>query len=198
MLVIAMSPLILFVAASTLSPGGATTLATASGARFGLLRSLPLILGIACALMLIAALAALGLGELVSERPTLQLAVKLVGSGYLLWLAWLIARSGSPASRAEMGQPMGMPKAMLLLISNPKSWAMTVSAAATFAPIADSPGWLAVLLGLSFGIAAWASLTLWCSLGVLLARMLRTPLHWRCFNALMAALLVLSILPAWV
>lgn len=194
----ALTPLALFVIASTLSPGGATTLATASGARFGLARSLPLIMGIACALMVIAALAAVGLGELVAQRPVLEWAVKLAGSGYLLWLAWRIARSGAPASSAEVSQPLGMPKAMLLLISNPKSWAMAVSAAAAFAHLADSPVRLAALLGGAFGLSAWISLTLWCSLGVVLGRMLRTAAHWRGFNLLMAALLVLSIVPSWV
>lgn len=191
-------PLFLFVAASTFSPGGATTLATASGARFGLTRSLPLILGIAAALMMIAALAALGLGELIAARPWLGLIVKILGSGYLLWLAWLIARSGAPMSRADVSQPLSLPKAMLLLCSNPKSWAMAVSAAATFSSLTSSASSLALLLGLSFGVAAWISLTLWCALGALLGRMLRTARHWRCFNLLMAALLVLSVIPTWI
>jgi threonine/homoserine/homoserine lactone efflux protein len=195
--VIALLPLFSFVLASTLSPGGATALATASGARFGLARSLPLITGIALALMLIAALAALGLGELIAAQPVLGLIVKWVGSVYLLWLAWRIARSGAPASRSGIAQPLRMSRAMLLLFSNPKSWAMAVSAAATFSPLAASETGLALLLGLSFGIAASASLTLWCCVGALLGRMLRTPRHWLCFNLLMAVLLILSIIPTW-
>jgi threonine/homoserine/homoserine lactone efflux protein len=37
-----LAPLILFAAVSTVTPGGATTLATASGAQFGFRRSVPL------------------------------------------------------------------------------------------------------------------------------------------------------------
>jgi threonine/homoserine/homoserine lactone efflux protein len=190
-------PLFLFVAASTLSPGGATSLATASGARFGLSRSLPLILGIATSLACIAAIAAIGLGNLIAEAPTLEWAVKVAGSAYLLWLAWRIARSGAPSHSTAQSEPLGFANAMALLLLNPKSWAMTVSAAATFSPLAAHPAGLAALLGLSFGIAAWLSLTLWCGLGVLLARWLRTPRHWQRFNLAMAALLVLSIVPTW-
>lgn len=190
-------PLFLFVAGSTLSPGGATSLATASGARFGLGRSLPLILGIALSLASVAAISAFGLGNLIAERPSLELAVKVLGSAYLLWLAWRIARSGSPSSSAELGQPLGFYKAIPLLLLNPKSWAMTVSAAAAFTPLAASPEVLALLLSVSFGIAAGVSLTVWCSLGVLLARLLRTHRHWRWFNLSMAALLVVSVVPTW-
>lgn len=194
----ALIPLFLFVLASTFSPGGATALATASGARFGLARSLPLISGITFALMLIAALAALGIGQLLVAQPLLGVIVKLAGSAYLVWLAWVIAHSGAPASRTDVRQPLGAPQAMLLLFSNPKSWAMAVSAAATFSPLSPSSGGLAVLLGLSFGIAACVSLTLWCYAGILLGRMLRTPQHWRRFNLLMATLLILSIIPTWI
>lgn len=191
-------PLFLFVAASTLSPGGATSLATASGARFGLGRSLPLILGIALSLAFVAAIAAFGLGSVIANRPRMELAVKVLGSGYLLWLAWRIACSGAPASGKQLGQPLSLLNTIPLLLLNPKSWAMTVSASAAFAPLAASPGALALLLGVSFGIAAGLSLILWCCLGVLLGRMLRTERQWGWFNLGMAGLLVLSIVPAWV
>ncbi|WP_407315252.1 LysE family translocator [Pseudomonas sp. nanlin1] len=194
----ALAPLLFFVAASTLSPGGATALAIASGARFGLIGSLPLIAGIALALMTIAALSALGLGELIAAEPVLELIVKLVGSAYLLWLGWVIAHSGAPAPRTDITQPLRMPQAMLLLFLNPKSWAMAVSAAATFSSLSTSPYGLAALLGISFGIAACLSLTLWCCAGMLLSRLLRTPKHWRRFNLSMATLLILSIIPTWI
>ena len=61
----AIYPLFLFVAVATVTPGGATMLATASGVRFGFARSIPLMLGIAMGLALLAAVAALGLGRLL-------------------------------------------------------------------------------------------------------------------------------------
>lgn len=198
MLVTTFFALFFFVVASTFSPGGATTLATASGARFGLVRSLPLIGGIALALMLVAALSAMGLGALIATQPVLGLILKLVGTAYLVWLGWVIAHSGAPAPRDDVSQPLGAFQAMFLLFSNPKSWAMAVSAAATFSSLSASSLSLAVLLGLSFGIAAWVSLTLWCCAGVVLGRMLRTSQHWRRFNLLMAALLIVSIIPTWI
>ena len=47
-------PLMLFVIVSTVTPGGATTLATASGAHFGYRRSLPMMAGIAATLFYLA------------------------------------------------------------------------------------------------------------------------------------------------
>ncbi|CAG9275134.1 LysE family translocator [Paraburkholderia unamae] len=190
-------PLLLFVAVATITPGGATTLATASGARFGFARSMPLMLGIAIGLALLAAVAALGLGGLLLALPSLQTAVKALGSAYLLWLAWRIARSGPPNASAGPARPVTLVNGLLLLWLNPKSWAMTVGAAASFALLASSPNRLALLLGATFGVAACASLALWCALGVLFARLFRTPRHWRMLNLAMGVLLAASIIPTW-
>ncbi|TDV25557.1 hypothetical protein C7405_12225 [Paraburkholderia caballeronis] len=51
--------------------------------------------------------------------------------------------------------------------------------------------------GGAFGLAACASLSFWCMAGAMLARRLRTPLHWRLFNTTMAVLLAASIVPIW-
>ncbi|MBB5403414.1 LysE family translocator [Paraburkholderia youngii] len=190
-------PLLLFVAVATATPGGATTLATASGARFGFVRSIPLMLGIALGLALLAALAALGLGGLLLALPSLQTAVKALGSAYLLWRAWRIARSGPPNAGNGPARPITLVNGFLLLWLNPKGWAMTVGAAASFALLANNPNRLAMLLGGAFGVAACASLALWCALGVLLARLFRTPRHWRLLNLVMGVLLAASVIPTW-
>ncbi|MEX3984357.1 LysE family translocator [Paraburkholderia sp. EG287A] len=190
-------PLLLFVVIATVTPGGATTLATASGARFGFARSIPLMLGIAMGLAVLAAVAGLGLGGLLLALPSLQTAVKAVGSAYLLWLAWRIARSGPPNEGNGPAHPITLVNGCLLLWLNPKSWAMTVGAAASFALLASNPNRLALLLGAAFGAAACVSLALWCALGVLLARLFRTPRHWRILNLAMGVLLAASVIPAW-
>jgi threonine/homoserine/homoserine lactone efflux protein len=190
-------PLLLFVAVATVTPGGATTLATASGARFGFVRSIPLMLGIAAGLAMLGAIAALGLGGLLLALPSLQTAVKALGSAYLLWLAWRIARSGPPTAGDGPARPITLANGFLLLWLNPKGWAMTVGAAASFALVASSPNRLAMLLSAAFGVAACASLALWCALGVLLARVLRTPRHWRMLNLAMGVLLAASLIPTW-
>jgi threonine/homoserine/homoserine lactone efflux protein len=190
-------PLLLFVSVATVTPGGATTLATASGARFGFIRSIPLMLGIALGLALLAAVAALGLGRLLVALPSLQTGVKALGSAYLLWLAWRIACSGPPDAGDGPARPTTFVNGLLLLWLNPKSWAMTVGAAASFALLASNPNRLAMLLYAAFGVAACASLALWCALGVLLSRLFRTPRHWRMLNLAMGLLLAASIIPTW-
>jgi threonine/homoserine/homoserine lactone efflux protein len=190
-------PLVLFVAVSTITPGGATTLATASGAHFGYRRSISLIAGIALGLALMAASASMGLAGILLAFPSLQLAMKLMGSLYLLWLAWKTARSGPPHLQTNIGQPIHLIGAIFLVLHNPKGWAMTLSASASFSAIEESPLYLALILGGTFGIAAIMSLSLWCFTGLILARIIKTDTQWHILNALLGVLLVISIIPMW-
>lgn len=196
-----MSALVVSVAAfalvATISPGGATTLATASGTRFGFRRSIPLLAGIAAGLATLAAAAALGLASVMTAVPGLQLVVRLAGTAYLVWLAWGIARSGPP-KHTDLARPRTFPTGVLLLWLNPKAWAMTLSAAAAFAGPGTRTAQLTAILGGCFAIAAATSLALWCAAGTVFARLLRTERQWRAVNAVLAALLIVSIIPMWI
>jgi threonine/homoserine/homoserine lactone efflux protein len=191
-----MLPALLFVLVATFSPGGATTLATASGVQFGLRRSLPLLLGIAAGLTTLAVAAALGLAGVLLEVPHLELVVRILGSVYLLWLAWTIGRTGAPG-RATLAEPRRFTTGVLLLWLNPKAWAITLSAAGAFATSVDGPARLAVLLGGAFAVGASLSQLLWCALGGAVARLLSRPWHWRALNITLAVLVVASIVPIW-
>ena len=189
-------PLLLFVLVSTVSPGGATAVATISGANFGFRRSLPLIAGIAFGLGSMAALAALGLASVLLAVPSLALAMKVAGSAYLVWLAWQTARRGSPHLVGD-ARPIGFLAGVWLLWHNPKGWAMTLGAAASFAALASTPVRLGALLGIVFGLSALLSLALWCAAGLLLARAMRSEAQWRALNIALGVLLALSIVPIW-
>lgn len=190
-------PLILFALVSTITPGGATTLATASGAHFGFRRSIPVMAGFAFGLGSMAGAAAAGLGGVLLAFPVLQIAMKTFGSLYLVWLAIRIGKGGQPHNAGQMARPTGFVAGIWMLWHNPKGWAMTMGAAASFAMLASGPLTLAMLLGCTFGVMAAFSLALWCVLGQLLARLLRAPWQWRVLNISLACLLVISIIPMW-
>lgn len=199
-------PLIVFAGVATLTPGGATTLATASGSHFGYRRSLPLMAGIALGFSTMAALAAAGLGGIILALPLLQWGMKFVGTLYLLGLAWRIAHSGPPrlsknarskATQHQEAHPTTFWAALGLILANPKAWAMSLGAAASFAALAANPMYLGLLVGTAFGLAAMMSLSLWCVAGQVLASLLHSPSQWRAINGLLALALGASIVPMW-
>ncbi len=191
--------LLLFAVVATITPGGATTLATASGVRFGFQRSLPLVFGIAAGLAILAASAASGLAALLQGLPGLGLGLKLAGTAYLFWLAWRICSAGTPDDQAaDAARPLGFASGAALLLVNPKAWAMVFGAAASFASLSAQPLELAVVMAGTFGAAAVGSLCLWCAGGSLLARALREDWQWRMVNITLGLLLAASVLPIWI
>lgn len=193
----AILPLVVFALVATSTPGMATTLSTASGAQFGFRRSVPLMAGSAAGLATVAAAGAAGLAGLLAAVPSLQLAMKIAGSLYLVWLALKISRSGPPNLEVAMARPNSFLGGAGLQWMNPKGWAMGLGAAASFAALANGPLQLALLLGAVFGLAAALSLSLWCVAGTLLARLLRTERQWRVLNIALGLLLAASIIPMW-
>ncbi|MBS0641684.1 MAG: LysE family translocator [Proteobacteria bacterium] len=193
----AYGPLAVFALAAALSPGGATTLATSSGVRFGFRRSLPLLMGIVTGMASLGALSGAGLAELLLAVPSLKLAVQAAGSAYLLWLAWKVATSPPRHGTADLARPTRFGGSLCLLWLNPKGWAVTLSAAGSFASLAPDAVHLSILLGSAFAGAAAVSMAFWCAAGAALARALTTDLHWRLTNGILGVLLAASIIPMW-
>ncbi|MEF3365304.1 LysE family translocator [Methylocystis sp. 9N] len=191
-------PLILFALIATITPGGATVLVVASGAQHGFRSSIPLVTGMAVGLASLSAAAAAGLGAVLHAFPELQIVMRGLGSAYLLWLAWLIARSGGPKMQAEAGtSPVGIGGGLVLLCLNPKAWTIAIAATAAFANLTSSAASLALIMATVFGICAAFSLSMWCAGGFLLSRMLRSERQWRVVNVSLGILLVISVIPLW-
>lgn len=190
--------LVLFVAVTAFTPGGATALAATSGMRHGLSGSVTLLAGLIAGTMSLAAASAFGLGKLIVEWPQLRLALATLGTAYFVCLAVMIARSGAPDLAAKRDVPLGFFAGLLLLWLNPKAWTMTLGAAASFGALAADPVRLAVLLGAVFMVFSTAALTIWCLGGAYLARALSTPRQWRTLNLTLAGLLLVSIVPVWI
>lgn len=190
--------LISFALVATISPGGATTLATASGAQFGFLRSIPLISGIALGLGTLVGAVAAGLGAVIQSWPQLNLWLRIAGSVYLLWLAWMIGRQTAPGSRSgTQATPLGLISGVMLLWTNPKAWTMAAATASAYSGLSQSPALLAFITGAVFVCTASVSLAFWCSGGVWLARSLKTNTQWRVVNILLAGLLAVSVVLMW-
>ncbi len=190
--------LVVFALVATGSPGGATTLATASGARFGFKRTVPLILGIAFALALLMAVSGTSLAAALKSNPFLEFSVKAFGSAYLLWLAVKIGLAGPPRqTEVDTSRPTSLPGGAVLLLINPKAWAMAMGVASSFSDMVSEPIVLGAILAGTFVFAASFSLSVWALAGGVVARLFIFDWHWNVFNGLMAVLLAATVMQFW-
>jgi len=152
----------MFAFVSTITPGPNNLMLAASGVAVGFRRTLPLVLGITVGFQALLWAVAAGLGALFLRLPALHWALKFVGAGYLLYLAWKLWRMSSAPMAATERAP-GFAKGVVFQAVNPKAWMMTIgavgaytSAGAGYWPSVTAISALFLVLGLPC-IAAWAA-----------------------------------------
>lgn len=94
--------LITLATVTSFTPGPNTTLSTALAANGGLRRALPFVCAVPVGWTLLLALCAAGLGAVVLAVPALRLGILWGGVGYLLWLAWRLARASTLTDRKSV------------------------------------------------------------------------------------------------
>lgn len=190
--------MVVLAVATTFTPGPSTLLAAASGARFGVRSTIPLMAGVAAGLAFLMVAAAAGLMVLLQAVPTIHVVVKVLGSAYLLWLCWRISRI-TPAGDGPgmLTSPVGFGAGMAVLLANPKAWSMAIAASATYAELVPNATLLALMLSSVFAIVAILATLFWCAGGVMLGGTLRSARQWKTVNLILAALTALSIIPLW-
>ncbi len=184
-----------FAVVTLFTPGPNNLMLMASGANFGLRRSLPHMAGVALGFAAMAGLVGLGLAQVFEIWPALTTVLRVASVAFLLWLAFKIATAAPKDADAPEtdGKPLTFLQAAAFQWVNPKAWAMAVSA--TTAYVGDGGLFGVALVVTVFAVLGSLSASLWTALGQSLRLLLATPLRLRAFNWTMAALLLATLWP---
>ena len=188
-----LAPLALYSFVCTATPGPNNIMLASSGLVFGFRRTIPHIFGInfGCALMLV--FSGLGLGALFEAWPVLRWAVRIFGAVYLGWLAVKLWQSEG-MERREGAHPLTFWQAAAFQFVNPKAWAITVPAIASFT-VPDRP--LALQLGMivaAFVLVGLPSIATWAAMGAGARELLESRKGMIVFVRVMAVLTALTAL----
>jgi threonine/homoserine/homoserine lactone efflux protein len=188
-----LAALLLFATAISFTPGPNTTLSAALAANHGLRHALRFVLGVPVGWGALLAACALGLGALLHAEPLLHGVVKWGGIGYLLWLAWKLARPVATAPAPGQTPPRlnaGFVQGVLLQFINIKAWMAALTISAGWVATAEPMGWrLALVLPVMMAFGLASNLT-YALVGAGLRQWLATGHRLRVFNSAMAAVLV--------
>lgn len=188
-----LSALIGFAFATSITPGPNNMMLLASGANFGLRRTVPHMLGISLGHAFMVFLVGIGLAQIFHRYPQTDMILKLAATVYMLWLAWKIANAAPPREGEAKGRPFTFVQAAAFQWVNPKAWAMALTAVTVYAP-SDTAASMA-LVALVFAMVNLPSVSLWAAAGQAVRRWLTTRQRLRAFNIGMAVLLVASLWP---
>lgn len=187
---------IIFASIAAFTPGPNNLMLAASGANFGLRRTLPHITGVTIGFVSLVILACLGLASLFATLPGVMEVARWFSLLFLLYLAYKIATAAPPEGVDTQTTPINFIQAVLFQTINPKAVIVIISSVTTYASQAESLYIATIFITLIFAFVTITSTLLWAYAGSLFGRLLKNRQHLRIFNFTMAALLVASLAPA--
>ena len=188
-------PVVLFAISSSVTPGPNNIMVMTSALNFGVRKTLPLLTGICIGFTLMLLMVGLGFSQLFVLFPQLSLIIKIIGVGYLLYLAWLIAMAKSVGVNDQQAKPFGFMKGALFQWVNAKAWVVAIGAISAFTTAGDDFLAQNLLLAMTFFIASIPCVGVWLLCGSILRKFMNNPVYLRGFNITMAVLLAGSIMP---
>lgn len=181
-----------FAFVASVTPGPNNLMLMASGANFGIRRTLPHLFGIVLGFVFMVMLVGIGLMQLFAAYPAIYDVLRVFSIAYLCYLAWKIAASTS-ISLSASASPMTMLQSALFQWVNPKAWAFALTLVTVYAP---SRSLAAVgFVALVSGFVNLPSIFVWIVIGDRFQRYLREGIRLRLFNYAMALLLLASLYP---
>jgi threonine/homoserine/homoserine lactone efflux protein len=185
-----------FTFVGSITPGPNNLMLAASGVGFGLKRTIPHMLGVCVGFLLLVLACGLGIGALLMQNPAAATTLKVVGSGYLVYLAWML-RGNFVTETSASSHPMSFSAAAAFQFANPKAWLMGVTAASAFLPNLGGD-WAALgLLCLVVCSVNFPCITSWAVLGSTIRSRLNDPRWQRRFSALMVVLTLYAAAAIW-
>ena len=186
-------PLIFFSIAAAFTPGPNNIIGSYSGFNFGIKKSIPLILGVTFGYTILIILVAGGLNIVFSAYPILKTIIKIIGSIFLIYLAYKISFQ-SQVQKRVIKNPVKFFDTFIFQFINPKGVFAAITSISLFVELGDNYIFHSiVVIAVSFFCAA-TSITSWCLLGKFLRRFSENKKFIQRFNYTMSFSLIVCVI----
>ncbi|CCE09617.1 putative Transporter, LysE family [Bradyrhizobium sp. STM 3843] len=188
---------VIFALVMAFTPGPNNIMLLSSGVSYGFRRTVPHMLGVSFGFAFMVGAVGFGLGAIFIAYPVLQTILKYLGAAYLIYLAAVIAMSGSTKpEESRSRRPMTFWGAAIFQWVNAKGWVMVIGTITAYAAIARFPVNIVLQSAISFAMAVGSTIT-WTLFGTALRPLLNSERAVRAFNIVMAILLLASLYPVF-
>ena len=180
-----------FVTAYT--PGPNNVIASYSGFNFGIIKTIPHILGVTLGFTSLVLFLTIGLINIFKLFPIIQVVMKYLGTLFLIYLAFKIATS-TTSDDTKKENPVRFIETFFFQYLNPKGVTVAIIVVSTYVELGENYTNYAtqvVLLALLFSST---SITLWTFIGKFLRKFATNEKFIKYFNYAMSMLLLLSII----
>ena len=176
------------------SPGPVPLALAATGAVFGVRRSIPFLIGILGGLIVVITLSATGIATLFELYPASRFAVQTLGAGYILYVAYKIATAPlMSANDTGAGKAPALKDGFILNLLNPKAYAAFLALfSQAVLPIADPHVAIGVTALVAFLVAIVID-AVWLTIGGVLRPVFESPYLARPTRVVFAVLMLMAV-----
>ena len=186
-------PLILFCCAAAFTPGPNNILGSYSGFNFGIRKSLPLILGVTFGYTSLLITLSAGLIIVFKNYPFLQDILKILGSLFLIYLAYKISFKNKLETK-EIKNPVKFLNTFFFQYINPKGVIIAIICISTFVESGSNYLFHTMVVVIVSFIVSAASISSWCILGKFLRRFATNKKFIQIFNYIMSFFLIVCVI----
>ena len=190
-------PLILFGIATAFTPGPNNILSSYSGFNFGFKKTVPLMLGVILGWTTMLTVMASGLIIIFQKYIFLQSIIKILGTIFLIYLAYKIAFSSTSDSE-NIKKPVLFFDTFLFQFINPKGVMVAMIAVSTFIDVQNNYFRDATIVIITYFFMAVFSVSSWCLLGKYLRKFATSKNFIKKFNYIMSFLLIVCVIMFYV
>jgi len=180
-----------FVAAYT--PGPNNVVASYSGFNFGIMKTIPHILGVTLGFTSLVLFLTIGLINVFKLFPIIQVIMKYLGTLFLIYLAYKIA-SSSASDETKKENPVKFIETFLFQYLNPKGVMVAIIVVSTYVELGENYFNHAIQVVFLAFLFSSTSITLWTFIGKFLRKFATNEKFIKYFNYAMSVLLLLSII----
>ena len=190
-------PLILFGIATAFTPGPNNIMSSYSGFNFGFRKTIPLMLGVIFGWTAMLTVMASGLIVVFQTYLFLQNIIKILGSIFLIYLAYKIAFSSTTHSE-NVKKPVNFFDTFLFQFINPKGVIVAMITVSTFIDVQNNYLRDALIVLTVYFFMAVFSVSSWCLLGKYLRNFATNENFIKKFNYTMSFLLIVCVIMFYV
>jgi len=190
-------PLILFGIATAFTPGPNNIMSSYSGFNFGFKKTIPLMLGVIFGWTAMLTVMASGLIVVFQKYIFLQNTIKVLGSIFLIYLAYKIAISSNINSE-KFERPVNFFDTFLFQFINPKGVIVAMITVSTFIDVQNNYLRDALIVLTVYFFMAVFSVSSWCLLGKYLRNFATNENFIKKFNYTMSFLLIVCVIMFYV
>ena len=184
-----------FVTAYT--PGPNNVVASYSGFNFGIIKTIPHILGVTLGFTSLVLFLTIGLINVFKLFPIIQIIIKYLGTIFLIYLAYKIA-SATASDDTKKENPVRFIETFLFQYLNPKGVMVAIIVVSTYVELGENYVNYATQVVLLAFLFSSTSITLWTFIGKFLRKFATNDKFIKYFNYAMSGLLLLSIITFYI